>query len=108
MEALLHSRSERYEEEAGWPSKSRESTLVIRFTSEEPGLYGPGFVPSTHSRFLQSRTRWQFQSGEGEMQSVEDVSQAQEAVLAELRVSWAFRSRQAKVESRYWTPTIGE
>lgn len=42
------------------------------------------------------------------MQWVEDVSWGKEAVLAELRVSWAFRSRQAKVEGRYWTPTVGE
>jgi len=42
------------------------------------------------------------------MQCVEDVSWAKEAVLAELRVSWAFRSRQAKVESRCWTWAVGE
>ncbi len=42
------------------------------------------------------------------MQCVKDVSWAKEAVLAELRVSWAFRSRQALVESRYWARTVGE
>lgn len=111
MVALLDSRSGRHEEEAGWPLRSRESTLVIRFTSEEPGLHGPGFVPSAHSRCLQFSTRWQFESGEESRQCVEDVCRAKEAVLAELRVSGAFRSRRPRwsagigprqLESRWW------
>jgi len=81
---------------------SRESTLLIRFTSEGPGLYGPGFVLSTHRRSLQSKTRC-------ECSRVRGQCSAWKMIPGLHRLSWrieGFRGRFGRVRQRR-SPGVG-